>query len=145
VGVVSADWQVPYAEALLALGSERAFIVHGRDGLDEISISAPTQVAVLDRGVISTREITPEEAGLPRWPLAEIRGGDAAHNAAALSRLFDGERGPYRDIVLLNAAAALMVAGQAKDVKEGVELAGKALDSGGAKAKLEALVKASNA
>src|SRR5581483_1596894 len=145
VGVFSADCLVPYAEALLALGSERAFIVHGRDGLDEISISAPTQVAILDRGVISARDITPEEAGLSRWPLAEIRGGDAAHNAAALSRLFDGERGPYRDIVLLNAAAALMVAGQAKDVKEGVELAGKALDSGGAKAKLEALVKASNA
>jgi len=144
VGVFSADWLVPYAEALKTLGSERAFIVHGRDGLDEISISAPTQVAILDQGVISTREITPEDAGLPRWPLAEIRGGDAAHNAAALIRLLDGEQGPYRDIVLLNAGAALMVAGRAKDVKEGVELAGKAVDSGAAKAKLEALVKLSN-
>jgi anthranilate phosphoribosyltransferase len=144
VGVFSADWLVPYAEALKTLGSERAFIVHGRDGLDEISISAPTQVAVLDRGVISTRELTPEDAGLSRWPLAEIRGGDAAHNAAALTRLLDGERSPYRDIVLLNAAAALMVAGRAKDVKEGVALAGKALDSGAAKAKLEELIKSSN-
>src|SRR4051812_37089690 len=96
VGVFSADWLLPYAEALKALGSTRAFIVHGRDGLDEVSISAATQLAILDQGTVTTGEITPEEAGLPRWPLAEIRGGDAAHNAAALRRLFDGEPGPYR-------------------------------------------------
>ena len=145
VGVFSADWLVPYAEALKALGSERAFIVHGKDGLDEVSISAATQLAILDGGAVTTGEINPEDAGLPRWPLADIRGGDAAHNAAALRRLFDGEPGPYRDIVLLNSAVALMVAGRAKDVKEGVGLAAGALDSGAAKAKLGALIKASNA
>ena len=144
VGVFSADWLVPYAEALRALGSTRAFIVHGRDGLDEVSISAATQVAVLDAGIVTTREITPEDAGLPRWPLADIKGGDAAHNAAALQRLFDGEQGAYRDIVLLNAGAALMVAGRAKDVQEGVALAAQALDTGAAGTKLEALVTASN-
>jgi len=145
VGVFSPDWLVPYAEALKQLGSSRAFIVHGKDGLDEVSISAPTELAILDQGAVTTAEITPEQAGLPRWPLADIRGGDAAHNAAALQRLFDGETGPYRDIVLLNSAVALMVADRAKDVKEGVEQAGRALDSGAAKAKLDALIKASNA
>jgi anthranilate phosphoribosyltransferase len=144
VGVFSADWLVPYAEALKQLGSSRAFIVHGRDGLDEVSISAPTQLAILDQGTVTTGEITPEEAGLPRWPLADIRGGDAAHNATALRRLLDGETGPYRDIVLLNAGAALMVAGRAKDVKEGAGLAAKALESGAAKARLDALIQASN-
>lgn len=145
VGVFSADWLVPYAQALKALGSTRAFIVHGRDGLDEVSISAATQVAVLDAGIVTTREITPEDAGLPRWPLAGITGGDAAHNAAAMKRLFDGEAGAYRDIVLLNASAALMVAGRAKDVQEGAGLAAQALDTGAAGAKLEALIKATQA
>jgi anthranilate phosphoribosyltransferase len=144
VGVFSSDWLVPYAEALKQLGSARAFIVHGRDGLDEVSISAPTQLAILDQGKVTTGEIGPEDAGLPRWPLAEIRGGDAAHNAAALRQLLDGETGPYRDIVLLNSAAALMVAGRAKDVKEGAGLAGQVLDSGAARTKLDALIKASN-
>jgi anthranilate phosphoribosyltransferase len=145
VGVFSSDWLVPYAHALKALGSTRAFIVHGRDGLDEVSISAATQVAVLDAGIVTTREIAPEDAGLPRWPLADIRGGDAAHNAAAMQRLFDGEAGAYRDIVLLNASAALMVAGRAKDVKEGAGLAAQALDAGAAKARLNALIKATQA
>ena len=145
VGVFSSDWLVPYAEALRALGSTRAFIVHGRDGLDEVSISGPTQVAMLDSGTVTIREIAPEDAGLERAPLAGIRGGDAATNAAALRRLFDGEGGAYRDIVLLNAGAALMVAGRAKDVKDGVALAAQSLDSGAARAKLEALIQASNA
>jgi len=144
VGVFSADWLMPYAEALKALGSERAFIVHGRDGLDEVSISDGTQMAVLENGAVTMRTLTPEDAGLPRWPLAEIRGGDARHNAAALTRLFDGEQGPYRDIVLLNAGVALMVAGRAKDVKSGVALAARSLDGGAAKAKLDELIKASN-
>ena len=91
VGVFSSDWLVPYAEALKALGSERAWIVHGRDGLDELSISGPTQIAILDQGAITTREVAPEDAGLARWPLAEIAGGDAAHNAAALRYLLEGD------------------------------------------------------
>lgn len=145
VGVFSSDWLVPYAQALKALGSTRAFIVHGDDGLDEVSISAATQIAVLENGTVTTRELTPEAAGLTRQPLAEIRGGDAAHNAEALRRLFDGETGAYRDIVLLNAAAALMIAGTASDMKSGVTQAAQSLDSGAAKAKLETLIASTNA
>jgi anthranilate phosphoribosyltransferase len=90
------------------------------------------------------REATPEEAGLPRWPLADIAGGDAAHNAAALTRLLEGEQGAYRDIVTLNAGAALMVAERARDIKEAVALAAEVLDSGAARAKLASLITASN-
>ena len=144
VGVFSSDWLVPYAHALKALGSSNACIVHGLDGLDEVSISDATQVAILADGVITTRELVPEEAGLARRPLAEIRGGDAAHNAVALRRLLDGEPGAYRDIVLLNAGAALLVAGRVTDVKSGVALAARALDSGAARQKLEDLVEATN-
>ena len=145
VGVFSSDWLVPYAEALSALGSRRAWIVHGKDGLDEVSISGPTQIAVLDDGHVTTHELTPEDAGLGRSPLAEITGGNAAYNARTLRHLLEaGPPGAYRDIVLLNAGAALMVAGVAKDVKDGVAKATHALDSGAAKAKLEALITASN-
>ena len=144
VGVFSSDWLVPYAEALRALGSERAFIVHGRDGLDEISISGPTDVAVLENGAVTTRTITPQDAGLATSPLSAIRGGDAAHNAAALTRLLAGEHGPYRDIVLINAAAALVVAGAAATLREGAVLAARTLDSGAAQAKLKELITASN-
>ncbi|HVW72911.1 MAG TPA: anthranilate phosphoribosyltransferase [Rhizomicrobium sp.] len=149
VGVFSSDWLVPYAEALRRLGSSRAWIVHGKDGLDEVSISGPTQIAVLEGDAVTTREIAPEDAGLRRWPLAEIAGGNAAHNADALRHLLegggqDGARSAYRDIVLLNAAAALMVAGRTKDIKEGVAMAARALDTGAARAKLEALIAASN-
>jgi anthranilate phosphoribosyltransferase len=145
VGVFSADWLVPYAEALKALGSERAWIAHGRDGLDELSISGPTQIAVLDQGTITTGEVTPEEAGLKRWPLADITGGNAAHNAAALRRLLEGEAsGAYHQIVLLNAAAALIVAGKAQNLRQGAELASEALRSGRAYAAFNKLLIASN-
>jgi anthranilate phosphoribosyltransferase len=146
VGVFSSDWLVPYAEALKALGSESAFIVHGRDGLDEISISGPTQIAVLDRGAVATSEITPEDAGLTRWPLAEIKGGDAAHNAAALRHLLEGDApGAYHQIVQLNAAAALIVAGKVKDLRDGAEMADDAIRSGRAHATFNKLLLASNA
>lgn len=146
VGVFSSDWLVAYAEALARLGSRRAWIVHGRDGLDEVSISGPTLVAILDDGIVTTCEVTPEDAGLRRWPLAEIAGGNAAHNAGALRHLLQGGApGAYRDIVLFNAAAALVVAKAAKDVKEGVALAAQSLDSGAARAKLDLLIAASNA
>jgi anthranilate phosphoribosyltransferase len=145
IGVFSPDWLEPYAQALHQLGSQHARIVHGRDGLDEVSISEPTQMAVLEKGSVSLAEITPEQAGLARSPLAAIVGGDAAHNAAALRRLFEGETGPYRDIVCLNAAAALMVAGAASDIKTGVEIAGRQLSGGGARGKLNELIAASNA
>jgi anthranilate phosphoribosyltransferase len=145
VGVFSPDWLMPYAEALKALGSRHAWIVHGRDGLDELSVSGPTDAAVLEQDSITSREVTPDDAGLGRWPLADLSGGDAADNAAALLRLFTGEHGPYRDIVLLNAAAALMVADRAKDIKDGTQMAAQSLDSGAARAKLDQLIAASNA
>jgi anthranilate phosphoribosyltransferase len=145
VGVFSADWLHPYGEALKALGSERAWIVHGKDGLDELSISGATDVAVLAGGHVSHRNVLPRDAGLAPAPLAAIRGGDAAHNAAALTRLLAGEQGAYRDIVRINAAAALMVAGVADDLAAGAVLAAKALDSGAAKAKLQDLIAATNA
>jgi anthranilate phosphoribosyltransferase len=145
VGVFSADWLEPYAQALHQLGSTSARIVHGRDGLDEVSTSAPTQVAVLENGTVTLTEVTPEDAGLARSPLAAIVGGDASHNAHALRQLFDGQTGPYRDIVCLNTAAALMVAGAASDIRSGVDIAGRALSSGAARDKLNELIAASNA
>jgi anthranilate phosphoribosyltransferase len=143
VGVFSADWLGPYAQALKLLGSERAFIVHGRDGLDEVSITGPTDMAVLENGAVTMRTITPGDAGLSPAPLSAIRGGDAAHNAAALTRLLAGAVGPYRDIVVLNSAAALVVAGAAGDLRQGAGMAARALDSGAARAKLDALIHAS--
>ena len=145
-GVFSADWLAPYAQALAALGTSHAYIAHGRDGLDELSISGPTQLAILDKGAVTMREITPEEAGLPRHPLADIAGGDAAHNAAALIRLLEGEGdAAYRDIVLLNAGAGLIVAGKVTAIKDGVEMARDAITSGRALTKFNNLVAASNA
>ncbi len=145
-GVFSADWLLPYAQALKALGTARAWIVHGRDGLDEISISGPTQVAILDRGEITLREIVPEDAGLARRSLAEIAGGDASHNAAALRRLLEGgPSGAYHDIVVLNAAAGLIVAGKAANLREGAGLAAEAIRSGKAHAVFSALLLDSNA
>jgi anthranilate phosphoribosyltransferase len=144
VGIYDRQWLLPYAEALQALGSDRALVVHGADGLDELTTTAVTYFARLENGRISQGEITPEEAGLARAGLSDLKGGSAADNAAALKRLFDGEKGAYRDIVLLNTGAALMVSGTAKDVKEGVGLAAQSLDSGAAGTKLDALIAAPN-
>jgi len=146
VGVFSSDWLLPYAEALKALGTDRAWIVHGRDGLDEMSIGGPTDIAILEDGVITAREVVPEDAGLRRSPLAGIAGGDAAHNAAALRDLLQGGgSGAYRDIVLLNAAAALIVAGKAADLREGATEADAAIRDGRARAVLDKFIAASNA
>jgi len=144
VGIFGKEWLEPYAQALQALGSERAMVVHGADGLDELTTTGITHFASLEDGKVTLGEITPEEAGLGRATLQDLKGGDAAQNAAALRRLLDGEHGPYRDIVLLNAGAALLVAGRAKDIKSGAALAATSLDSGAAKQKLEDLIKASN-
>ncbi|HEY9568130.1 MAG TPA: anthranilate phosphoribosyltransferase, partial [Thalassobaculum sp.] len=134
IGVFSKDWVVPMAETLLQLGSERAWVVHG-DGLDEITTTGVTTVASLAGGRIETFDVTPEEAGLPRASIDQVRGGDPEHNAAALRALLDGARGPYRDIVLMNAAGALIVAGKAATLKDGVATAADIIDSGRAKAK----------
>jgi anthranilate phosphoribosyltransferase len=144
VGVFAEEWLTPYAEALKALGSVRAMVAHGRDGLDEVTSTDVTLVASLADGNISCGEIAPEDAGIKRANLADLKGGSAAQNAARLRALLAGESGPYRDIVLLNAAAALMVAGRAKDILGGVEQAADALASGAAATKLNALIAASN-
>ena len=141
VGVFSSDWLLPYAQALAALGSVRAWIGHGCDGLDELSASGPTQAAVLASGAVTMLDVTPEQAGLARSPLSAIIGGDAAHNAAALQLLFDGQTGAYRDIVLLNAAAALVVADAAKDLKQGLAMAAEAIDFARARKVLEDLIR----
>lgn len=137
-GVFSPDWARPMAETLGNLGTERAWLVHGQ-GLDELTVAGESRVVELDAGVVRERVVTPEDAGLSRSPVAAIRGGDAAANAAALEALLKGAAGPYRDTVLLNSAAALIVAGRAEDLRDGASAAAAALDSGAAFAALEAL------
>jgi anthranilate phosphoribosyltransferase len=119
------------AEALGRLGTERAWVVHGQ-GLDEIALSGETRVVALEEGGIREFTITPEDAGLRRAPAAAVKGGDPAENAAALAALLEGAPGPYRDIVLLNAAAALVVAGRAPALREGVDIAARSIDCGAA-------------
>ena len=133
LGVFSADWLEPMAETLKALGSERAWIVHGSDGLDELTVTGPSTVAELNEGSVSTFEVTPEEAGLSRYEPDDLKGGEPEDNAKALSSLLDGTPGAYRDIVLLNAAAALIVAGKVSGFKEGAAMAAEAIDDGKAK------------
>ena len=144
IGVYDPDWTEPLAEALGRLGAERAWVVHG-DGLDEIAISGPTRVAILEDGKVSRRDIGPEDAGLSWSPISAISGGSAHENAAALRRLLDGETGAYRDIVLINSAAALVIAGKAANLKVGTALAASAIDAGTARAKLNKLIMVSNA
>jgi anthranilate phosphoribosyltransferase len=140
-GAFAIDLIYPMAETLKELGTEKAWLVHGGDGTDEISISEPTQVAVLDGGQIRGREVHPEDAGLPAHPFREILGGTPAENAAAFRDLLDGAKTAYRDAVLLNAAAALVVADKADDLKSGAEMAAESIDSGAAKARVETLAR----
>src|SRR5919205_1254168 len=123
VGVFSRHWIEPLAHVLKNLGSARAWVVHGSDGLDEITTNGPTFIAALENGAIRSFEIAPEDAGLPRGKPELLRGGDSAQNAAAIADLLKGKKGPLRDVVVLNAAAALIVAGRAKDLAQGVEVA----------------------
>jgi anthranilate phosphoribosyltransferase len=129
----------PMAETLGRLGSTRAWLVHGDDGTDELSIAGPTRLAELKDGDVTEREVHPEEAGLPVHSFEAILGGTPEENAAAFRALLDGAPGAYRDAVLLNAAAALVVAGQAATLPEGVGLARESIDSGGAKRRVEML------
>lgn len=144
-GVFAPEWLTPYAEAMKALGTERALVVHGRDGMDEVTSTDVTDAAALAEGTIARLELTPEMAGLPRSSLADLKGGDARENAARLMALLEGELGPYRDIVLLNAAAALVVADRAQDILSAKEMAAQSLKDGAGLAKLKELIKASNA
>lgn len=144
-GAFSADLIRPMAETLLTLGSEKAWLVHGGDGTDEISIALPTKVAAVENGTVRAFEIAPEDAGLPRHPFEAVLGGTPAENAVALRALLDGAPGAYRDAVLLNAAAALVVADRAASLREGVEMARAAIDSGAAKAKVAAVARITQA
>ncbi len=139
VGVFAERWVAPLAQALGALGSERAWVVHG-GGLDEMSTTGETSVAELREGQVRLFTITPEAVGLKRAALSDLTGGSPAHNALALRRLLKGEAGPYRDIVLMNAAAAFLVGDRVETLREGVELAGAIIDDGRAQAALDKLV-----
>jgi anthranilate phosphoribosyltransferase len=145
VGVFSRQWVLPLAQVLKNLGSESVWVVHGSDGLDEITLTGPTFVAALEDGNIRTFEVTPEEAGLARVGAGALKGGDAAANAVALASVLDGKPSPFRDVALLNAAAALIVAGRVKGLIEGVALGAKSLDSGAAAKHLQRLIAVSNA
>ncbi len=131
VGIARPAYVPIYAEALADLGVDRAMIVSGDEGLDELSLAGGNDIAEIDHAsVIAMRRVTAAELGLSTHPVTAIRGGDAAYNAAALRSLLQGEHGPYRDAVLLNAAAALVVAGAAHDLAEGVEEAAETIDRG---------------
>jgi anthranilate phosphoribosyltransferase len=145
LGVYAREWVEPVAAALLANRAVSAWVVHGDGGLDEIATSGPTFVAQIKDGNLTSFEVTPEQAGLPRASLADVRGADPQYNAAALRALLGGAKSAYRDIVLLNAAAAFVVAGRAADLKDGVGLAEAELDSGRATRTLEKLIAVSNA
>lgn len=138
-GAFSRDWLRPMAETLAQLGADAAWLVHGSDGTDELSIAGDSWVAALENGKVTEFTVSPADAGLPTHPFDDIIGGDPAHNAAAFRALLDGQTGAYRDAVLLNAAAALLIAGKASDLKHGAEIARDSIDSGKAKARLQAL------
>ncbi len=145
VGVFSRQWIEPLAQVLKNLGSESAWVVHGSDGLDEITTSGPTAVAALENGTVRTFEISPADIGLAPTKPEALRGGDADHNAAALKDVLNDKPSAYRDVAVMNAAAALVVAGAAKTLQDGAELARKALSSGAARARLDRLIAVSNA
>lgn len=143
VGVFAPEWILPVAETLKALGADHAWVAHG-DGYDEITTTGETEVAELVGGAIRSFKLTPEMVGLKRHSKQDLRGGDAAYNAEALRRMLAGAPGAYRDTVLMNAGAGLVVAGKAATLEDGIAQAVAAIDSGKAKAVLDRLVKVSN-
>ena len=144
VGVFAHQWVEPMARVLGNLGLERAWVVHGADGLDEMSTTGPTYVAELNGGAVRTFEVDPEDAGLARASLEDIRGGDSEHNAAAMRDMLAGQSGAFRDIVILTAAGSLIVAGKVDDLRSGAEMAAQAIDSGAAMETLNRLIDISN-
>ena len=143
VGVFAPQWVKPVAEVLGKLGSVRAWVVHG-DGLDEITTTGTTLVASLEAGRVTTFEVTPEDAGLPRAQLVDLKGGEPQENAARLEAILAGAPGPLRDIVLFNSAAALIIAGKARDLREGVARAAASIDEGKARNALDRLIAITN-
>lgn len=144
LGVFSESWLEPLVQVLKSLGSTTVWAVHGSDGLDELTTTGPTHVVALENGAVRRFTVTPEDAGLARANPADLKGGDAAHNAAALRAVVAGERNAYRDIAVLNAAAALIVAGEAGNLADGAQRAEAAIDSGAARGTLDKLVALSN-
>lgn len=144
MGVFAPEWVEPVAKAMLSLGAERAMVVHGLDGMDEISTTGTTLVAEIKDGAVRTQDLTPERLGVPRASLDQLRGGTVAENAAALTRLLEGEAGPFADLVAVNAGAAIHVAGQSDTLLDGIAQARASISSGKARAALEALKKASH-
>ncbi len=144
MGVFDARWIEPLARVLGRLGSERVWVVHGADGLDELSITGPSEVAEWRDGTLHRFTVVPEDAGLARGRIEELKGGDPEHNAEAIRALLAGARGAFRDAVLLSAAAVLVVAGRAGDLREGAAVAAQAIDSGRAREVLERLVRITN-
>ncbi len=138
-GTFSRDLIRPMAETLGTLGSDRAWLVHGSDGTDELTITGVSWVAALEDGIVKETELHPEDAGLPQHPFQDILGGTPEHNASAFRALLDGAPSAYRDAVLLNAAAALVVAGAVDDLRDGVRMAAESIDSGAAREKIAAL------
>ncbi|MHA1597493.1 MAG: anthranilate phosphoribosyltransferase, partial [Alphaproteobacteria bacterium] len=143
-GAFSRDWIEPMAEVLGNLGGERAWVVHGSDGLDELTTTGPSFVAELKDGKVTTFEVSPSDAGIATASPDDLKGGEADHNAAALRDVLAGESGAYRDIVVYNAGAALLVAGKVSDLKAGAEMAAAAIDDGSAQAALDKLVAITN-
>lgn len=144
VGVFSRQWVQPLAQVLKNLGSKSVWVVHGSDGLDEITLTGSTFVAALENGAIRSFEVSPDDVGLKRVPGDALKGGDAAANALALRNVLAGKPSPYRDVALLNAAAALIVAGRAEDLKEGMALGIRSLNEGAAAERLKQLIAVSN-
>jgi anthranilate phosphoribosyltransferase len=144
LGVYDQRWVEPVAAALLANRAVSAWVVHGADNLDELSTTGTSFVAQIKHGDLRSFSLDPEDAGLPRASLTDLKGADPAYNAGRMRALFDGQRDAYRDIVLYNTAAALVVADKAPDLKSGVALAADSIDSGRARAKLDALIAVSN-
>lgn len=144
VGVFAQKWVLPVAEALKTLGSEKAWIVHGSDGMDEITTTGPTFVSELVQGQVSSFEISPSDAGLPIARMEDLKGGLPVENAKALREVLAGAKNAYRDVVLFNAAASLLVADRVSSLKDGVDMAAASIDAGDAADSLEKLVAASN-
>jgi anthranilate phosphoribosyltransferase len=144
VGVFSRQWLEPLAQVLRNLGSESVWVVHGSDGLDEVTSAGVTYVAALENGAVRTFEIAPEDVGVARAMPEMLRGGDAEQNARALLDVLKGKKGAFRDVALMNAAAGLVVAGCAMDLKQGFALAAKSVDSGEAEGRLDRLIAVSN-
>lgn len=144
IGVYDPRWMIPMAETLRALGSEHVWVMHGSDGLDELTTTGPSYVAELKDGKIREFEITPEEMGLSRVTLEDLKGGTPEENAKELMALLNGAKGPYRDVTLLNAGAGILIGGKCDSVKDGIELARHSIDSGKALAAMENMKRITN-